>query len=597
MGADEGWLADGFLEGQWIRIVDLSADGNPDIEAKIQLIRGDNDSKDARLQLINVQINGVEVAGELLSSTWIGSASASDPAQVQVVRIAAELSFSGDDETDQDAWHKLQKVTLTADEDYVVPPTRDGVKIFPVQTHLLSKLRGPLAVEGGPAGADRSLTAGVKLPGEKDDFLIAIGAQPPESQQIDVLNIYNDSSQADASGIMDQTTLRGFGMASDLVFENVSGPLFGEAAEGSTSITVPGGISFGKVNFGAESVGTDADQSTIEVVNLMLGQGNDHLDIVGTLDPAPYVSAQNEFDFFDIGADPDAENLFAGDYTVRSEVIDWKAEGFLPAQQVNIDGVTGIVFEVVSVEDAVTIGGNGGIIYDDGAGNVLEGIPGGGVPVGGTALRDPNDNSILVLSVFSHSGVLADRIAEVQAAFASEVRLVAVDNLVLESVTYDVEETITGAVLTRSDGVNWEDAGYLAGHLINIGGENGSFDDALQYRVLEIENNIMEILGEPLADAIGETSNIWIQAEHGSLTMVHGGGNLPVETLGDYTMAGIVDTTGAGEGGDGDTLDDTLLLRQDGRDWSADGYEVGQIIQVGDEALTRTIVEIGNAED
>jgi len=32
----------------------------------------------------------------------------------------------------------------------------DGVKIFPVSTHLLSKLRGPLAVEGGPAGADRS---------------------------------------------------------------------------------------------------------------------------------------------------------------------------------------------------------------------------------------------------------------------------------------------------------------------------------------------------------------------------------------------------------------------------------------------------------
>ena len=70
-----------------------------------------------------------------------------------------------------------------------------------------------LRVEGGPAGADRSLTAGVKLPGEKDAFLIAIGAQPPESQQIDVLNIYNDSSLADTSGVMDQTTLRGFGMA------------------------------------------------------------------------------------------------------------------------------------------------------------------------------------------------------------------------------------------------------------------------------------------------------------------------------------------------------------------------------------------------
>ena len=31
---------------------------HPDIEAKIQLIRGDNDAKDAKLQLIHVTING-----------------------------------------------------------------------------------------------------------------------------------------------------------------------------------------------------------------------------------------------------------------------------------------------------------------------------------------------------------------------------------------------------------------------------------------------------------------------------------------------------------------------------------------------------------
>jgi hypothetical protein len=88
-----------------------------------------------------------------------------------------------------------------------------GREDLPGQRALLSKLRGPLAVEGGPTGADRSLTNGVKLPGEKDDFLIAIGAQPPESQQIDVLNIFNDSSKANTSGTLDETTIRGFGMA------------------------------------------------------------------------------------------------------------------------------------------------------------------------------------------------------------------------------------------------------------------------------------------------------------------------------------------------------------------------------------------------
>jgi hypothetical protein len=88
-------------------------------------------------------------------------------------------------------------IELQPDRFYEVPITREGVKVFPVSTHLLSKLRGPLAVEGGPTGADRSLNNGLKLPGEADAFLIAIGAQPPESQQIDVLNIFADSSQQD----------------------------------------------------------------------------------------------------------------------------------------------------------------------------------------------------------------------------------------------------------------------------------------------------------------------------------------------------------------------------------------------------------------
>ena len=73
-----------------------------------------------------------------------------------------------------------------------------------------------MAVEGGVTGENRALQNGLKLPGEKDAYLIAIGAQIPESQQIDVLNIFNDSSQQDLSGTMTQTTLRGYGMAPDL---------------------------------------------------------------------------------------------------------------------------------------------------------------------------------------------------------------------------------------------------------------------------------------------------------------------------------------------------------------------------------------------
>ena len=224
---------------------------------------------------------------------------------------------------------------LEADTNYDVPSTREGVKVFPVSTHLLSKLRGPLAVEGGVTGADRSLKNGLKLPGEADDFLLAIGAQPPESQQIDVLNVFNDSSQQDWTGTMTSTTLTGFGMAKDLDLAAAAGDTFGEPA------IFPGGISFGHINFGSGGFETDAGQSTIEVVNVLLGEGNDGLDIEGTIDPAPAVSARNAFDFTPDGA---------GGGTIERRGFDWKAQGFLAGQTVNVEGVDG-TFLVESIDD------------------------------------------------------------------------------------------------------------------------------------------------------------------------------------------------------------------------------------------------------
>jgi len=52
---------------------------------------------------------------------------------------------------------------------------------------------------------------------------------------------------------------------------------------------------FGTIAFVNGQFQTDGQKSTIEVVNLMLGKGNDALDIQGTLDPAPPVSATGTF--------------------------------------------------------------------------------------------------------------------------------------------------------------------------------------------------------------------------------------------------------------------------------------------------------------
>src|SRR5262249_23069496 len=152
-----------------------------------------------------------------------------------VTRLAARATFTPTN------WYVRQTIELKADPFYHVPPTRACVKVFPVSTHLLSKLRGPLAVEGGVTGADRSLKNGVKLPGEKDGPLFEIGIQPPEGKAIDVLNIFNDSSQQDLSGTMTATALQGLGMARDLTFVGTNP--FGEPP------TFPGGISFGTIAF------------------------------------------------------------------------------------------------------------------------------------------------------------------------------------------------------------------------------------------------------------------------------------------------------------------------------------------------------------
>jgi hypothetical protein len=308
-----GWLADGFLEGQRIRITNLAT--GETAEFKIALIRGDNDSLDEK----------IEFTAEGVLPSWLDADG--ELTNVRVSRIAPVMVFNDSD------WYQARTVELVADEHYEVPITREGVKIFPVSTHLLSKLRGPLAVEGGVTSSDRSLQNGLKLPGERDDFLIAIGAQPPESQQIDVLNVFNGSSQQDRDGTMDKTTLRGFGMAEDLDFGALLGLSEEDADTFGESLVFPGGISYGKINFGSGGFETDGGQTTIEVLNVMLGEGNDALAITDTLKPAPQVSASNVFTFT-----PTADGG-----TVFRAGFDWKAQGFLIGQTVTIEGLTGVL--------------------------------------------------------------------------------------------------------------------------------------------------------------------------------------------------------------------------------------------------------------
>ena len=50
------------------------------------------------------------------------------------------------------------------------------------------------------------------LPGEGNAPLFQISAQPPESQQVDTLNIFDDSSREDLIGTLTATALTGLDM-------------------------------------------------------------------------------------------------------------------------------------------------------------------------------------------------------------------------------------------------------------------------------------------------------------------------------------------------------------------------------------------------
>ncbi|MBD2516808.1 DUF4347 domain-containing protein [Nostoc sp. FACHB-973] len=178
----------------------------------------------------------------------------------QATTIPTSLTFN---ETN---WFQPQTVNVTANPSFVPTPGTQKLKPFPAQPHLLSNLRGPLEVIGGTTTVNRSLNPAVILPKELNAPLLEIGAQPPEEQQIDTLNIFDDSSQEDKTGVLTATNLSGFNMAGDLTFS-------GTTAFGEPNV-FKGGITYGDPTTG---------KSTFEVLNLLLGSGNDNLTIESTL--------------------------------------------------------------------------------------------------------------------------------------------------------------------------------------------------------------------------------------------------------------------------------------------------------------------------
>jgi len=194
----------------------------------------------------------------------------------------------------------------------------------------LSDLNGPVAITGGETGADRSLINGVMLPGELDALFLPIELPPFESRQIDLVGIYNTADAVDDSGVLTETALNGFGIATDLDFgAGAVGNPFGEAQ------IFAGGVTFGTISFAAGAFSTDPINSTIEILNVLLGSGNDTLDIQGSLqaDLTAEITAPDVL--VDRAATPFTVAAVAGGVTLTGPA--WAAQGFRVGQLVYVD--------------------------------------------------------------------------------------------------------------------------------------------------------------------------------------------------------------------------------------------------------------------
>jgi Ca2+-binding RTX toxin-like protein len=200
-------------------------------------------------------------------------------ADVTIQRMTYAVMFTADN------WADEVRIQIEADEDFVLDEDQQFIRTEPVREHVLGGIAGPLIIEGGVGGNDRSLKPAVMLPTEETLLPTDVPAVTDEAKQADRLNVFNDSSTADDIGWMEATTLdnpivtldapiniTGLGMNPDADGRSKSLIVdISEEQNGSEEYEFLGGITF----------------DDIEITEIMLGQGNDTFTIAATSDGTP----------------------------------------------------------------------------------------------------------------------------------------------------------------------------------------------------------------------------------------------------------------------------------------------------------------------
>ncbi|WP_293776173.1 hypothetical protein [uncultured Oxalicibacterium sp.] len=269
-------------------------------------------------QTLNVEVSDDDVGGVIVtqsSGTTLVSATADDTytlalsrqptAPVTITLMSdGKTILSAADPSDTRFGHNAQglpTVTFTA-ADWNIPfmvnvemnpaaATTVGttpIQTYPQQQHVVAKIKGSLFIEGSNIeGRDRSLRQAVMLPGETDTALPQVNNVSNESTNTDSLIIYNDGSVSNDTGKLGKV-VNASGLAA-LLGVDVSeltpdylkqfGVISGLGMGGSFSLDfgTPGNPDLRTFDGGITYHG-------MEIVNVLLGKGNDTFTVDHTVD-------------------------------------------------------------------------------------------------------------------------------------------------------------------------------------------------------------------------------------------------------------------------------------------------------------------------
>ncbi|HEX6131212.1 MAG TPA: hypothetical protein VF044_05745 [Actinomycetota bacterium] len=320
---------------------------------------------------------------------------------------------------------------------------------------------------------------------------------------------------------------------------------------------------------------------------------------------------------------------------IRPLPFDWKAQGFLVGQPVEISGYPGLEWTVVafsdddltdtqdftrmhlsgpvltpaqiadpaytafsSVDVAATLAGapGGGTVTRTDAGDwIADGfLVGQRVTIGGetgswqvTSIL----GAVLTLAgggpLSASSGTKTISIV-VQTVTADDVPVhatVPITILPTATVIDDVtgETSVFGGLVVRHDGGSWTDDGFMEGQLVMIQGIEGSWRVRRIQTTTTADDTLRLERGSPLpAISVATTRMVFWPGPHGGLTVAHGGGNTLLEITFEMDSTANVDGT-------------ATLSRLDGLSWIDAGFSIGQRVQLTGDGKTRVVLDFLNA--